>query len=101
MTYRLLLRNRAANGYTATALAWPDCTVEAPTREEALARMQQAIRELLAESEVVELEVPDSEAQLPKSDNGTFGMFRDDPTFAEFLEEVQAYRAERNKIADG
>jgi hypothetical protein len=26
----------------------------------------------------------------------TFGMFKDDPTYAEFLEEVEKYRHERN-----
>ena len=98
MTYRILLRNDPSNGYVATALAWPECVVEAPTREEALAGIQEALRKLLDTSEIVEMEIPGPPLEDPMAQHGTFGMFRDDPTFDEFAKEVQAYRQHRNEI---
>ena len=58
MGYQVLLRSIPTNGYIATALAWPQCTVEAPTREEALEKMRTAIAELFSGGEIVEVEVP-------------------------------------------
>ena len=55
MGYQVLLRSIPANGYIATALAWPQCTVEAPTREEALEKMRTAIAELFSGGEIVEV----------------------------------------------
>ncbi len=98
MTYRILLRNTPTNGYTATALAWPECVVKAPTREEALAGIEAAIRELLNTSEIVEVEIPEMSSTEPMTQHKGFGMFRNDPTFSEFVEEVQTYHDERNHI---
>ena len=86
MTYRILLRKQKNNGYIATALDWPHCEVTAPTREVALEQIQFAITDLLTAGEIVDLEIP---TPIVKAPNGeTFGAFRDDPTFAAFLEEV-------------
>lgn len=98
MTYRVLLRNNPTTGYTATALAWPDCVVEAPTREEALAGIESAIRELLNTSEIVEIDVPETVPTEQMTQHKGFGMFRNDPTFAEFVKEVEVYHNERNRI---
>lgn len=98
MTYRVLLRNTPTNGYTATALAWPECVVEAPTREEALAGIESAIRELLNTSEIVEIDVPETVPAEQMTQYKGFGMFRNDPTFAEFVKEVDVYHDERNRI---
>ena len=96
MTYRVLLSKQPTNGYIATALNWPDCQVTAPTREEALMQIQVAIADLLATGEVVDLEIPTP--AIPASYADTFGMFKDDPTFVEFVEEVNKYRQERNQV---
>lgn len=98
MTYRVLLRNNPTNGYTATALAWPECVVEALTREEALAGIEVAIRELLNTSEIVEIDVPETVPTEQMTQHKGFGMFRHDPTFAEFVKEVDVYHDERNRI---
>ena len=98
MTYRVLLRTNLTNGYTATALAWPDCVVEAPTREEALAGIESAIRELLNTSEIVEIDVPETPATEQMTQHKGFGMFCHDPTFAEFVKEVDVYHDECNHV---
>jgi hypothetical protein len=50
----------------------------------------------LTTGEIVDLEIPAPLVPAPYAD--TFGMFRDDPTFAAFVEEVNQYRQERNQI---
>lgn len=87
MTYSVLLRNNPKGGYLATALAWPNFEIEAPTREEALAQMRTTIANLLSKGEIVELEIPMGQAMRSSTYTETFGMFRDDPTFSEFVEE--------------
>ncbi len=93
MTYSVLLRNNPKGGYLATALAWPNFEIEAPTREEALTQMRTTIANLLSKGEIVELEIPTGQSILPSTRKypsaytATFGMFRDDPTFSEFVEE--------------
>lgn len=99
MTYRVLLRSNPTNGYTATALAWPECVVEAATREEALAGIELAIRELLNTSEIVEVDVPEPLPTEQITQHKGFGMFRHDPTFAEIVKEVDVYHDQRNYIS--
>ena len=94
MTYRVLLREEPANGYIAIALDWPGCQVTAPTRAAALESIQLAISDILNDGEIVELEMPEGAAT--NSYEKTFGAFRDDPTYAEFLGEVEQYRQARN-----
>lgn len=100
MTYNILIRNNPTDGYTATALAFPGYTVDAPTRDEALERIYETILQLLHESEVVALEVPTPEPAFAAPYAETFGMFRSDPTFTDFLQEVDAYRQARNQYPD-
>lgn len=97
MTYSVLLRNNPTQGYIATALAWPDCVVEAPTREEAIAGIRLAILELLNTSEIVEVELPHENSEATTAQHAGFGMFQDDPTFDEFVDEMQTYRQSRNQ----
>ncbi len=102
MSYSVLLRNQSPKGYRATLLAWPGLVVEARTREDALEKIRTAITEMLTDGEVVELEVPDIHPIISAPYNETFGMFRDDPTFSDFLTEVEQYRmrADENGVVD-
>jgi predicted RNase H-like HicB family nuclease len=92
MLYTVLVRSHPSNGYTASALAFPGQEVKAATREEALAQIRQAIEALLAEGEVVEVDVSVPRPLIASSYSDTFGMFQDDPTFDDFIKEVQKYR---------
>ena len=94
MTYSVLVQDRPGGGYIASVLGWPDCVVEGETRDKALTRAYAAILERLTQGEVVRLEfkVPHLEISGPSLDH--FGCFRDDPTFDDFLAEVEAYRRE-------
>ena len=92
MSYSVLLRNQSPKGYSATLLAWPGLAVEARTREDALEKIRTAIAEMLMDGEVVELEAPNIQPIISAPYSETFGMFRDDPTFSDFLTEVEQYR---------
>lgn len=78
-------------------MAWPGLEVNARTQEDALDKMRVAIVKLLAEGEVVRLEIPEVEAIIAAPYEDTFGMFRDDPTFVEFLAEVEEDRRQDNE----
>lgn len=94
--YQVLLRKQPANGYIATALGWPNCQVSAPTRDEAVEQIRNAIADLLKAGEIIDLDI--STPIIPADYADTFGAFRDDPTFAEFVAEVDLYRQEQNQL---
>lgn len=74
-----------SNGqYEAALVGAPDVNATAPTREEALAKLETAISKRLEQGELVQLEVRRHGLA------GLFGKFRDDPTLREICEE--AYR---------
>ncbi|MCB9171865.1 MAG: hypothetical protein H6637_02985 [Ardenticatenales bacterium] len=100
MTYKVLVHNHPSNGYKATALGLPDYVIEAATREAALLGIREAISGILAQSEIVEVDIPTDAPPIAATSEETFGMLRDDPTFDDFVAEVQHYRAVRNH-ADG
>lgn len=95
MTYQIFLENQQNKFYTATAIGFPSLTVEGRSRSEALEKMRLAIRNYLQKGEVVTL---DLEGQIMANEHFTFGMFKDDPDYDEFLAEVAAYREEMNQI---
>ncbi len=92
MTYNAVVENDRGRNYRATVLGWPDCTVAGATREEALSRLREALRERLSTVEIVPLEI-----DLPESANPWVrfaGMFQDDPLFDEVVLEMEADRRE-------
>ena len=91
-TYDILLENLDKKGYTARVLAWPDCVVEAPTREAALMQIRAMILERLAKAEIVTLEIQPEEVNHPWLKFA--GMWKDDPDFDEFQAEIARYRRE-------
>lgn len=98
MLYQILLQKEPANGYIGTALGWPNCQVTAPTRDEAVEQIRATIEDFLRAGEIVNLDIPTS--IIPASYSDTFGTFRDDPTFAEFVAEVNRYRQKQNPLSD-
>jgi hypothetical protein len=96
----LRLEAQASGAIGASVIEFPDCRVEAETREAAIAKVQAALLEQLARSETISWDVP-----LPPSEdlNGAerradspwikyAGMFKDDPDFAEISAAVRAER---------
>jgi predicted RNase H-like HicB family nuclease len=90
MTYRVFLQHLDPDGYRATPLLFPDCVAEGKTREDALANLRAALDARLAQGEIVTIEVGESEHPWLKG----AGIFKDDPTFDDFLREIERYRHE-------
>lgn len=97
MSYPILLRSKPKDGYVATALTLSNIEIEAPTREQALARIRQVISDTLAQGEIVDLEISEPKPIITSSFDEIFGMFKDDPTFPKFLDEIEKYRMSRNQ----
>lgn len=91
MTYDVLVK-RANGRFTATVLGLPDCTVEAPTRAEAIRRARAAAAQVVAEGELVQIEVTPPTLARPLS--AFVGMWAEDETFDEFISAMAAHRRE-------
>ena len=88
--YDVLVEKAGKEGYTARVLSWPDCVVQAATREEALLHIRTLILERLAKAEIVTLAIKPEEAShswLPFA-----GDWADDPGIADFRAAIEDYR---------
>src|SRR5437588_309611 len=90
MICRVFLQHTAAGGYKATPFAFPDCAGVGTTRDEALANLKAVLDARLLQGEIVTIEVGEPVHAWLKG----AGMFKDDPTYADFLVEIEAYRRE-------
>lgn len=95
--YQVLVRSQSGNLFTAAVLGMADCVAEGRTREEAIANAKQVLAERLARGEIVTIEVEAAEIGAVFGATGDVwreqaGRFRDDPTFDEFLAEVERER---------
>lgn len=97
MQYQVFVQQHSNNGYVAAVLGLPGCLAEGKTKEEAIANAKASLQSHLAQGEVVTIEVEG--AAKPETGNpwlDTFGLFKDDPSFDDFLEKI----AEERRIAD-
>ena len=95
-TYNVLLTACGENCYTARTLALPDIVATGTSEAEALDKLRAASSDLLARSRMVKIEV-DQELPGTAQDDPWLrfaGMWKDDPSWDEFQEEVAKYRAE-------
>jgi hypothetical protein len=95
MTLNVLVQSNPEKGYTATVIGWPDFVVEGTTKEEALESVRAELARRLATSEIVTLEFEPTNHEHPWMKFA--GMWKDDPTFDDFLAEIKAYREELDK----
>ncbi len=89
MQYQVFVQHHANNGYVAAVLGLPGCLAEGKTKEEAIANAKASLQSHLAQGEVVTVEIEAS--AKPEIGNpwlDSFGLFKDDPTFDDFLEKV-------------
>ena len=100
MTYQIHVKRHAPKEYVATLLSWPALKAQAPTREEALTQIRKAVIDWLADGEIVEMDIPAQEPIVASGYAETFGFFRDDPTFAEFVTEIERYRQEKDRVVE-
>jgi len=116
VTHPVFIEKDQGDAVKATMIGWPGLSVSAATRQEALAKLQELLRQRLASGEVVQLDI-----ELPETEDGPFeegeaeevnpdyadptgdhgpphpwlesaGIFENNPLFDEVLEEIEAYR---------
>lgn len=91
LTYNVFVR-KTGDRYTATVVGFPNCTVEAASRLEAIDRAREAVAEFVSDGELVKIEVETSSPARSLRDFA--GMWADDDTFDEFVAAMKSYRQE-------
>lgn len=92
MNVPVMLEKTGENGYRATALLPTEPVAEAPSRDEALNKLQCLLEEKLAGAELVELNV---RAQGSNDSWARFaGIWKDDPSIDEVVKNIEEYRRE-------
>ncbi len=89
MTLEILVRPKG-KGFKATVKGFDECTVEAPTRDEAVALARHEAEEWIENSEVIKVETA-STSRIPYRG---IGMWADDETFDDFVAAMKQYRAQ-------
>jgi hypothetical protein len=85
----------------ATTLEFPDCRVEAATREQAIANLQQQLSSRLEKAEIISLKVQLLKKQPAENPwSKVVGVFSDDPDFEQVQEYIQSYRDELDEEDD-
>lgn len=89
--YQVLVRNGSSDLFVASVLGMAECVGEGQTREEAIARAKAALVDRLARGEIVTI-VVESSAGVSTTNvwREEAGRFREDPTFDEFVSEIQS-----------
>lgn len=97
--YQILVRGGSDHLFVAAVLGIPDCSAEGRTREEAISNARAALIERLARGEIVTIDVEDPEVVSVSGAKATGNVwreeaarFREDPTFDEFVAEIQSER---------
>jgi hypothetical protein len=90
MDVSVMLEKVTDNGYRATAFVPGVSVAEAPTREEALKKLEAAICDKLSNVEVVQLKIPDP--PKPHAWERFAGIWRDHPDIEQIEKNIQEYR---------
>ncbi len=92
MTYDVILRKKD-DRYVARVRDWPEVVVEENTREAAISQIKTQLGEYLNNPpEIVQIDLDQTAKENPWLKFA--GMWADDPTWGEFMAEVEAYRQE-------
>lgn len=95
MQFQVFVKNIAENNYLALVIGLPDCVGAGETVEAAVNEARAALQAYLRGGQITTIEV----GSKGLTDNpwiDTAGIFKDDPTFDDFLEKLAEYRREEN-----
>jgi predicted RNase H-like HicB family nuclease len=100
MQYQVLVQNPSQSRFVASIVGMAGVVAEGETEAEAVASVKAALESQLATAKLVTIEVTQPSHFTPDPWLKHFGVFADDPTFDDFLEEVAAYRQHRDHEAE-
>lgn len=97
MTYDVILRKKH-DKYIARVREWPEVVIEEDSREAAITRVKEQLSAYLSQPhEVIQIDLePISTAEHPWLQFA--GMWADDPTWNDFVDEVAAYRQRVDEV---
>jgi predicted RNase H-like HicB family nuclease len=99
MQYQVFVQNPTDQTFMASVVGLPNVTANGITEKEAIDRLKSILNSQFKNGKLVtiDIDVP-SEKSSEKSDPWitNAGIFKDDPTFDDFLSEMEAYRNEVN-----
>jgi hypothetical protein len=98
MDVSVVLEQVNENGYRATALVPTPLVAEAPTRDQAVDKIRELIRERLSHAELIQVEVPVAIGANPWL--AIAGTWRDHPDLDSVVENINAYRRKVDADAD-
>jgi predicted RNase H-like HicB family nuclease len=99
MEYTVILTGQPGTPWRAAVPILPDCTVEAPTRSQALEKIRERIAVVTSHSEVLRLNVhaaPKTTGEELSATSQTpwqwFGAFQNDPTWGLLFDDIERQR---------
>lgn len=97
MKYTALLE-KDNNGYKVTIPGLPDCQTRGDTQEEALDKARIRIAEVLSRTQIitVEVDIPGNPGPQAHPWERFAGIWKNDPTFDRFLNEIAVERREKD-----
>jgi predicted RNase H-like HicB family nuclease len=103
MQYQVFVKNPAESEFMASVIGLPNVTANGMTEKEAIDKLKVILDAQFRNGKLVtiDIDIPSTvteERNDPWIDN--MGIFQDDPTFDEFLAEVNSYRNEVDLIED-
>jgi predicted RNase H-like HicB family nuclease len=103
MQYQVFVKNPAESEFMASVVGLPNVTANGITEKEAIDKLKVILDAQFRNGKLVtiDIDIPSTvteERNDPWIDN--MGIFQDDPTFDEFLAEVNSYRNEVDLIED-
>jgi predicted RNase H-like HicB family nuclease len=102
MQYQVLIESQSDRRFVASVLGIPNCVAEGTSKEEAITKAKMALTEIMAHGEWVTIEVePPTKNQESDPWLKHFGIFANDPTFEDFMNEVETYRQQVDDEAKG
>ena len=103
MQYQVFVKNPTESRFMASVVGLPNVTADGLTEKEAIDKLKVILDDQFRNGKLVtiDINVP-SESIEEKSDPwlANMGIFQDDPTFDDFLVEVNNYRNEVDLIED-
>ena len=91
LTYNVFVK-KVGNRFAATVVGFPNCTVEAESRDQAIEQAREAVALFVSEGELVKIEVDTLSPTRSLSDFA--GIWANDDNFEEFVEAMKSYRRE-------
>ncbi len=97
MQYQVFVQNPTDRTFMASVVGLPNLTANGITEKEAIDRLKGILDAQFKHGKLVTIDIDlPSERSLDKSDPwiANMGIFQDDPTFDDFLAEINTYRNE-------